>query len=44
VAINHVAHPEAEDGLVLAIQQKQHEANSIQADVSDPKGVVALFR
>ena len=44
VAINYVAHPEAADGLVLAIQQKHGEAISIQADVSDPKAVGDLFR
>jgi len=44
VAINYVAHPDAADGLVRAIQQKHGEAISIQADVSDPKAVGDLFR
>ena len=44
MAINYVAHPEAADGLVLAIQQKHGEAISIQADVSDSKAVGDLFR
>jgi glucose 1-dehydrogenase len=44
VAINYVAHPEAADGLVRAIQQKHGEAISIQADVSDSKAVGDLFR
>src|ERR1700680_1170989 len=44
VAINYVAHPEAADGLVLAILQQHGEAISIQADVSDPQAVGGLFR
>jgi len=44
VAINYVAHPDAADGLVRAIQQKHGEAISIQADVSDSKAVGDLFR
>jgi NAD(P)-dependent dehydrogenase (short-subunit alcohol dehydrogenase family) len=44
VAINYVGHPEAADGLVQTIKQKQGEAISIQADVSDPKAVGELFR
>jgi NAD(P)-dependent dehydrogenase (short-subunit alcohol dehydrogenase family) len=44
VAINYVGHPEAAQGLVQAIKQKQGEAMSIQADVSDPKAVGDMFR
>ena len=44
MAINYVAHPDAADGLVRAIQQKHGEAISIQADVSDSKAVGDLFR
>jgi NAD(P)-dependent dehydrogenase (short-subunit alcohol dehydrogenase family) len=43
VAINYVAHPEAADELVQSIKQKNGEAISIQADVSDPKAVGNLF-
>jgi glucose 1-dehydrogenase len=39
VAINYMTHPEAADALVQTIKQKQGEAISIQADVSDPKAV-----
>jgi NAD(P)-dependent dehydrogenase (short-subunit alcohol dehydrogenase family) len=44
VAINYMTHPEAADALVQTIKQKQGEAISIQADVSDPKAVRELFR
>ena len=44
VAINYVGHPKAADALVKTIKQKRGEANSIQADVSDPKAVGTLFR
>jgi NAD(P)-dependent dehydrogenase (short-subunit alcohol dehydrogenase family) len=44
VAINYVAHPEAADALVQTIIQKNGEAISIQADVSDPKAVADMFR
>jgi NAD(P)-dependent dehydrogenase (short-subunit alcohol dehydrogenase family) len=44
VAINYVAHPEATEGLIQTIKQKQGEAISIQADVSDPKAVENMFR
>jgi glucose 1-dehydrogenase len=44
VAINYLTHPEAADALVQRIKQKQGEAISIQADVSDPKAVRELFR
>jgi NAD(P)-dependent dehydrogenase (short-subunit alcohol dehydrogenase family) len=43
VAINFAAHPEAADQLVQTIKQKNGEAISIQADVSDPKAVGDLF-
>jgi NAD(P)-dependent dehydrogenase (short-subunit alcohol dehydrogenase family) len=43
VAINYVAHPEAADGLVQTIKQKNGEAISIQADVSDSKAVGDMF-
>jgi NAD(P)-dependent dehydrogenase (short-subunit alcohol dehydrogenase family) len=44
VAINYASHPEAADELVRAIKQKNGEAISIQADVSDPNAVGELFR
>jgi len=44
VAINYRTHPEAADTLIQTIQQKQGEAISIQADVSDPKAVLEMFR
>jgi glucose 1-dehydrogenase len=44
VAINYVTHPEAADALVQTIKQKNGEAISIQADVSDPKAVGDMFR
>jgi NAD(P)-dependent dehydrogenase (short-subunit alcohol dehydrogenase family) len=44
VAINYVAHPEAADALVRTIKEKNGEAISIQADVSDPKAVADMFR
>jgi len=44
VAINYMTHPEAADALIQTIQQKQGEAISIQADVSDPKAVREMFR
>jgi len=44
VAINYMTHPEAADALVQTIKQKQGEAISIQADVSDPKAVREMFR
>jgi glucose 1-dehydrogenase len=44
VVINYVSHPEAADGLVQTIKQKQGEAISIQADVSNPEAVGDLFR
>lgn len=44
VAINYVAHPEVADELMRAIQQKQGEAISIRADVSDPSAVAQMFR
>ena len=44
VVVNYVSHPEAADGLVQTIKQKQGEAISIQADVSNPEAVEDLFR
>ena len=44
VAINYMTHPEAADALIQTIKQKQGEAISIQADVSDPKAVREMFR
>jgi len=44
VAINYVAHAEATDEMVQKIKQQHGEAISIQADVSDPKAVEAMFR
>jgi glucose 1-dehydrogenase len=44
VAINFMTHPEAADALVQTIKQKQGEAISIQADISDPKAVRGLFQ
>jgi glucose 1-dehydrogenase len=44
VAINYVAHPEAADALVQTIKEKNGEAISIEADVSDPKAVADMFR
>jgi NAD(P)-dependent dehydrogenase (short-subunit alcohol dehydrogenase family) len=44
VAINYMTHPETADALIQTIQQKQGEAISIQADVSDPKAVREMFR
>ena len=43
VAINYVTHPEAADELVQAIKTKGGEAISVQADVSDPAAVAAMF-
>ena len=44
VAINYVTHPEAADKLVEAIKGKGGVAISIQADVTDPAAVAAMFR
>ena len=44
VVINYVSHPEAADGLVQTIKQKQGDAISIQADVANPESVEDLFR
>jgi NAD(P)-dependent dehydrogenase (short-subunit alcohol dehydrogenase family) len=44
VVINYVTHPEAAERLVQTIKEKEGEAISIQADVSDPKAVGDLFQ
>ncbi|MGA2584856.1 MAG: SDR family oxidoreductase [Tepidisphaeraceae bacterium] len=43
VAINYVGHPEAADALVQSIKQKNGQAISILADVSDPNAVAGMF-
>jgi glucose 1-dehydrogenase len=44
VAINYEGQPKAADDHVRTINRKHDKAISIQADISDPKAVDALFR
>lgn len=44
VAINYVSHPEAAEQMVNDIQTKGGEALAIQADISDPSAVEAMFQ
>ncbi|QDU92504.1 glucose 1-dehydrogenase [Lignipirellula cremea] len=43
VAINYVAHPEAADDLVQKIRAAGGDAMGVEADVSDPQAVAAMF-
>jgi glucose 1-dehydrogenase len=43
VGINYVAHPEAAQALVRKIQDSHGEALALEADVSDPGAVEAMF-
>ncbi|MEO8376142.1 MAG: glucose 1-dehydrogenase [Candidatus Sumerlaeota bacterium] len=43
VAINYVSHPEAADAMVQEIKANKGDAIPIQADVSDPVAVAAMF-
>jgi NAD(P)-dependent dehydrogenase (short-subunit alcohol dehydrogenase family) len=43
VAVNYVAHAEAAHALVHRIQEQGGDAAAVEADVSDPKAVAALF-
>lgn len=44
VAINYVVHPEAAQESVRSIQERGGSALALQADVSDPDAVAAMFR
>jgi NAD(P)-dependent dehydrogenase (short-subunit alcohol dehydrogenase family) len=44
VAVNYVAHPEATDEMVQKIKRQGGDAIPVQADVSNPKAVEAMFR
>lgn len=43
VAVNYVVHPEAAAALVNRVRAQHGEAVSIQADISDPVAVTAMF-
>jgi glucose 1-dehydrogenase len=44
VAINYVGHPEAADAMVQTIKQKNGQAISVLADVSNPSAVADMFQ
>ncbi len=43
VAVNYRTHPQAADAVVRAIRKKRGKAFAVQADVSDPAAVAAMF-